>query len=84
MVNFETIKVVGNLVGSVAGGGTVGVILRQFIPASASALQKAEMIVGGTLIGGVVGIECGKYVEQMIGNVEEFVKVKTEEKKLED
>ena len=84
MVNFEMVKVVGNLVGSVAGGSTVGIIVKQFIPASASALQKAEMIVGGTLIGGVVGIECGKYAEQMIVNIEQFVKGKTEENKLED
>lgn len=84
MVNLEMVKAVGNIVGSIAGTATVGTIVKSFIPATATAMQKAEMVVGGALIGGIVGSNCGKYAEDLIDSVGKLVNPPKEEPKEEE
>lgn len=84
MVNFEMVKAVGNVVGSIAGSATVATIVKSFIPATATAVQKAEMVVGGVLIGGIVGCNCGKYAEDFIDSVGKLVILPKEEPKEEN
>lgn len=84
MVNFEMVKAVGNIVGSIAGSATVATIVKSFVPVTATAVQKAEMLVGGVLIGGIVGGNCGKYAEELIDSVGKLVNLPKEESKEEN
>lgn len=72
-VNVGTIKAIGNIVGGIAGSATVGMVINNFVPATANALQKAEMVVGGALIAGVVGAKCGEYAEEVIDNIDGLI-----------
>ena len=81
MVNFEMVKAVGNIVGSIAATATVTTIVKSFVPATATAVQKAEMLVGGVLIGGIVGDNCGKYAEHLIDSVDKMMNFPKKETK---
>ena len=72
-MNIENVKIAGEIVGSIAGSGTVGIIIGQLIPEGLSTIKKVEVLIGTGLLGGIAGAACGKYMRKQIETVGNFI-----------
>ena len=70
---FAIAKLVAGVVGSVCGGSTVGIVLKQLVPEGLSVADKVAVAIGSAAIGGVVGSACAKDIRETMDTAKEVV-----------
>lgn len=75
MNGFAIAKLVGGIVGSVCGGTTANIIIKELIPEGLTVAQKVMVTIGGAAACGAVAEVCSKEIKSTIGSVEELTKI---------